>query len=85
VPSAEPLVFANITPEQYARLTQKANAAGISMSGDSGTASSFGVEVSWNYSAAAQQLTLQVLNTPFFMGPDAVNAQIQKLVKETVS
>ena len=40
---AEPLVFSDITPEQYARLTQKATAAGISMSGDSGTASSFGV------------------------------------------
>jgi len=55
------------------------------MSGDSGTASSFGIEVSWIYSAPAQQLTLQVLNTPFFMGPEAVNERIKQLVKETVA
>ena len=82
---AEPLVFSSITPNQFARLTQKASAAGISMSGDSGTASSFGVEVSWNYSAAARQLTLQVLKTPFFMGTEAVNAKIEALVRETVA
>lgn len=84
MPAAQPLVFSNITPEQYARLVQKATASGIAMSGDSGTASSFGVEVSWNYSPAAGQLTLQVLKTPFFMGPEAVNERIQKLVQETV-
>ena len=82
--SATPLVFSPITAGQLALLTQKANAAGIPMSGDSGTASSFGVEVSWNYSAAVRQLTLQVLKTPFFMGPEAVNAKTQKLVEETV-
>lgn len=85
MPSTAPLVFSPITPEQFALLTQKASAAGIPMSGDSGTASSFGVEVSWNYSAAALQLSLQVLKTPFFMGPEAVNAKIQELVKETVA
>jgi hypothetical protein len=84
VPAAEPLVFANVTPEQYARLTQKATAAGINMSGESGTTSSFGVELSWNYNAAAQQLNIQCLKTPFFMTPEEVNAKIQKLVKETV-
>jgi len=85
MPSAEPLVFSSITPQQFAQLTQKATAAGINMNGDSGTASSFGVEVSWNYSASAQQLTIQCLSTPFFMTPETVNSQIQKLVKETVA
>ena len=85
MPSAEPLVFSSITPQQFAQLTQKATAAGINMNGDSGTASSFGIEVSWIYSAPAQQLTLQVLNTPFFMGPEAVNERIKQLVKETVA
>jgi hypothetical protein len=85
MPSNAPLVFSNIAPEQFARLAQRAAGAGIIMSGDAGTASSFGVEVSWNYSASTHQLTIQCLKTPSFIGPDRVNAQIQKLVQDTVA
>jgi len=82
---AAPQVFSNITPEQYANLAAKAQAAGIDMSGNTGTASKFGVEVAWNYSAATQELTLQCLRTPFFVKTEDVNAKIQALVKETLA
>ena len=36
-------VFSGITPEQYASLQQKAQANGISLSGNSGKATKFGV------------------------------------------
>jgi hypothetical protein len=42
-----PQVFSGIAPGQYARLIEKAKAAGIDLSGNSGTATKFGVEVSW--------------------------------------
>jgi len=77
-------VFSGITPEQYAKLTAKAQAGGIAFSGNSGTASKFGVEVDWNYSPETQELTLQCLSTPFFVKPEAVNSKIQALVKETL-
>ena len=77
-----PLVFNGVTPQQYACLAQKATANGIAISGDSGTASKFGVEVSWNYVPAAQQLTIQVLQTPFFVSADDVNSKIQSIVAE---
>jgi hypothetical protein len=82
---SEPLVFSGITPENYATLIQKAQAAGLNLTGDSGKATKFGVEVSWNYSAEEQQLTIQCLGTPFFVKPDQVNAKIQAIVKETLS
>jgi hypothetical protein len=79
-----PQVFSGITPDQYAKLTAKAEGAGITLGGNSGTASKFGVEVAWNYSPETQELTLQCLRTPIFVKPDAVNAKIQALVKETL-
>lgn len=80
-----PQVFSGISPAQFATLTVKAKAAGIDLGGNSGTASKFGVGVSWNYSPEAQQLTLQCLSTPFFVKPEEVNAKIQALVKESLA
>lgn len=80
----EPQVFSNISPERYATLVQKAKAAGIDMSGNSGSASKFGIEVSWSYMPDKQELTLQCLDTPFFMSADDINARIQALVKSSL-
>jgi hypothetical protein len=77
-------VFSGISPAQFATLQVKAQAAGIDLGGNSGTASKFGVEVSWNYSPESQALTLQCLSTPFFVKPEEVNAKIQALVKESL-
>ncbi len=80
----EPQVFRGITPEQYANLIARAQAAGIELSGNSGTATKFGVEVAWNYAPETQQLTLHCLRTPFFVKPEDVNAKLQALVKESL-
>jgi hypothetical protein len=84
LPPSLPQVFSNITPEQYGALIQKASAAGINLVGNSGTASNFGVEVTWNYSAESRELTIQVLSTPFFLSPESINARIKAMVEETV-
>ena len=80
-----PQVFKGVTPEQYARLVEKAKVAGIDLTGPSGTASKFGVEVAWNYAADAQQLTLHCLKAPFFMSTKDVDAKIQTLVNESLA
>jgi hypothetical protein len=85
VPASPPQIFPNINPEKYAALVQKANAAGINMTGNSGTASQFGVEVSWNYSPEACELTIQCLNTPIFLSPAAVNAKLKAMVEQTAN
>ena len=84
MPASAPQVFSNISSEQYATLVQKASAAGIEMKGNSGSATQFGVEVGWNYSAEKRELSIQCLNTPFFIKPEAVDAKIKGLVEQTV-
>jgi hypothetical protein len=80
-----PQVFSAITPAQYASLLQKAQAGGFNLSGNSGTASKFGVEVAWNYDSAKQELTFQCLSVPFFMKAEDVNARIEALVKQSLA
>jgi hypothetical protein len=79
------MTFQSITPEQYALLIAKANAAGLALSGNSGTASRLGVEVTWNYTPESRMLVVQCLRTPFFLKPEEVNAKIEALVRETTA
>jgi len=83
--NAAPQLFANVSPAQFTLLTQKAQSAGIAISGNSGSASKMGVEVAWNYSPETQQLSLQCLKTPFFVKADDVNQKIRSLVTETLA
>ena len=83
--AGEPQVFNGITPDQYAKLAEKARGAGIELNGNSGTASKFGVEVTWNYSPTDQVLSLQCLKAPFFMSRADVDARIQKLVHDSLA
>lgn len=80
-----PQVFYGITPDAYARLIQKANASGVALSGNSGTASKYGVEVAWNYSPELQQLTLQCLKSSMFFRTQDVEGKLQSLVKEVLT
>jgi hypothetical protein len=81
----EPQTFSGIAPAQFAKLVQKANAAGVSMAGNSGSASKMGVEVAWNYSEEKQVLELTCLRTPFFVRADDINAKLRDLVNETLA
>jgi hypothetical protein len=81
-PSA-PQTFKGVTPERYAKLTEKARSTGIPMTGNSGSASKFGIEVSWNYSPEIQELTIQCLKAPFFMTAVDVDAKIRDLVQQS--
>jgi hypothetical protein len=78
-----PKTFSGMTPEQYAKLAEKARANGIDMSGNRGTASKYGVEMQWDYSPETQQLTLQCLRTPMFVSAATVYAKLQSLVEQS--
>ena len=80
----QPLVFSNITPEHYQKLTEKARSAGIEMSGNSGRTSKMGIEVEWSYSDEKQELVLTCLHTPFFMKVNDVNARLRALVDDSL-
>jgi hypothetical protein len=74
-----------VTPEGYEILTAKARRAGIPLSGNSGSAALFGIEVCWNYLAETQELTVQCLRTPFFMKQGEVESKIRSLVEQTAT
>lgn len=75
-------IFTGITPDQYAQLTEKARANGIDMSGNSGTATKFGVEMTWTYAPELQQLTVQCLRTPIFISAASVYAKLEALAQQ---
>jgi hypothetical protein len=83
--ASTPHVFKGVTPDKYARLVEKARGAGIDLNGNSGTASKFGIEIAWNYSPEAQELTLQCLKAPFFMSAADVDKRMQALVQESLA
>jgi hypothetical protein len=83
--SSAALVFPSVTPAQFAQLVQQAQASGINLSGNSGSASKFGVEVSWNYSPDTQQLTLECLHTPFFVSRVDVESRLRSLVQQSLA
>ena len=80
-----PQIFKGVSPEQYSQLVARAKGAGIDLHGTSGTASKFGVEIAWNYSPQAQELTLQCVKTPFFVKAADVDAKIRTLVADSLA
>jgi hypothetical protein len=78
-----PQTFKGVTPERYKMLAEKARAAGIPLEGNSGSAALSGIEVSWNYSPEAHELTVLCLRTPFFLKSGEVDAKIRRLVEQT--
>jgi hypothetical protein len=85
MPSNTPLQFAPVTSAQFAQLARQAQASGIAITGNSGSVSKFGVEVSWNYAPDTQQLTLECLHTPFFVSRDSVEARLRALVQQSLA
>ncbi|HVZ85008.1 MAG TPA: hypothetical protein VG893_15140 [Terracidiphilus sp.] len=83
--SNPPHVFSGIAPEHFAALCAKAGAAGINLSGNSGSATKHGVQVRWNYDPDASQLTLEVLKTPFFLSAADVYARLAALVQQSLA
>jgi len=80
-----PQVFQGIEPGQYAKLIEKAKTAGIDLAGNSGTASRYGVEVTWNYEPDSHELQIHCLKTPFFLSVADVHAKIRALVESATA
>ena len=80
-----PLIFNGIKSDQYAKLAEKARAAGIDINGNNGTASKYGVQVAWSYAPEDERLTFQCLKTSFFVSAADVESKIRALVHETIA
>lgn len=77
-------VFSGITQERFNCLVQKAAASGITIDGNQGhTVIKHGlvsVQISWNFDAVSQTLTLLYLSPSFLAPCDKVNGMLHDLV-----
>jgi hypothetical protein len=78
-------VFSGISPAQYAKLVEKAHAAGFEIDGNSGSAKKMGVEVAWHYSELDQKLELTCVHAPFFVSADEVDAKLREMVSQALA
>jgi hypothetical protein len=77
-------VFSGITEERFNCLVQKAAASGITIDGNQGQTvikhALVSAQLSWNFAAVSQTLTLQYLNPSFLAPCDKVNGLLHDLV-----
>jgi len=74
--------FSGITQAGFDCLVTKADAAGITISGNSGEATKDGIRIRWLYSPEQQSLELQCLDSPFFISCGSINSKIHDMVDE---
>jgi hypothetical protein len=75
------LVFNGLTENQFNALMTEAHNQGLAISGYAGSTETHGVEVGWLYDSLKQVLTLNILNTPFFISEETVSNKLDKLVQ----
>jgi len=75
--------FSNVSPTKWACLKTKISAAGYAIGSDQGSVSDQGYTIAWRYDAAAQTLTLQCLDSPWWVPCSAVNAKIHDLFDQS--
>ena len=68
--------FNNVNQGIWQCLCSKAAQYGVTISGDSGSASSHGFTVTWNYDPGAQTLQLQVTDKPWWAPCSTVNSKV---------
>jgi len=74
--------FSNVTADVWNCCKSTAANYGVQISSDSGSASSHGFTVNWNYDASSQVLQLQVTDKPFWAPCSIVNSKIHDAVDE---
>jgi hypothetical protein len=76
--------FDNVTPEKWALLVSKANASGLNIQNDSGSASQDGFTFTWDYDPNAQSLAIQCTAKPFFVSCSTVNGKVHEMFDDVV-
>lgn len=76
--ACDPLVFTDFTRDRFNRIGDKVAEFGFSLSADSGEESQKGFTLVWIFDEAAQTLTLQVTDSPFFVPCSTINDRIRQ-------
>ena len=78
--SCPAITLAGLTTEKYASLLATAKTQGLELAGDSGSTTYQGMDFTWNYDQAAESLTIQCTNKPFFVPCSLIEEKIRQLV-----
>ena len=78
--------FNNVTPAAWESAKQVvATKFGVQISTDSGTVSSDGFTVHWNYDAQTEILSIQCTDSPIFIPCSVINSEIHDMVEATLN
>jgi hypothetical protein len=73
-------IFNGITNAHFICILGEAQAAGINISGNEGSASQDGITVAWAYDPTAQTLRIHCTSAPFFVPCGMINSKIHDIV-----
>lgn len=83
MPSCEPHIFSDVTPEMLACLSESAQSAfGLSLDGNQGTTTAMGTTLSWDYNPETRELTIICSAKPMFLSCEMVYGQIGSMLKK---
>jgi hypothetical protein len=77
----EKITIPDIDALRFARLQANLATHGLKLTGNDGEAKDFGADVTWNYSASAQTLTLIVKHGPHLKNFDDFCSQLKSWVE----
>jgi len=80
VSAPAPLVWSNVTPEDFDTLKTEAAKDGLELSGVSGDIKNSGVEATFVYNSTAQTLSIQLVHKPFVVGWGYVSTKLTKTI-----
>ena len=75
------LTYNNMSDEAWNCIVAAVAPYGITPTSDTGTASSNGFEVWWNYDRANRVLLLQCLDSPFWLSCSLINGHINEVIE----
>ncbi|GAK69037.1 hypothetical protein [Agrobacterium rubi] len=75
------LTFNNVTPAIWQCGVESASKLGVTITGNSGSASKSGFTVSWNYDPQAQTCQIQCTDSPWVVPCSIINSTITNTVE----
>jgi hypothetical protein len=83
--SCDPINFSNVSQAAFTCCAQTAAKYGVTINSNSGSGSSHGFTIEWNYDPASKTLMLHCTGKPFFIPCSAVNDHITDAVTTCTS
>jgi hypothetical protein len=77
-----PQTFTGITAAVLACLQAKGAEAGVPISGNSGTATTMGVTIRWNYDPTSETLVIEATDAPFYVPCSMVHSRVNELIND---